>query len=188
MMYQNYASWLNIGLRKKSSEKQDISNLLIKLQKSGISRNKLIRFESILNDIRENRHRVTDAIRKLTAVLDKDNPSNEEDQLRMLNQLVANNIISEEQYDALKKKMQEGLELDHVIQQLKQVKKGRGLSFLPRITSGLFDKLKDWLAEYAQEKTGELRTKLLALLDELLQRKAISKKEHKDKIEQHDLD
>ena len=62
------------------------------------------------------------------------------------------------------------------------------MSFLPRITSGLFDKLKDWLAEYAQEKTGELRTKLLALLDELLQRKAISKKEHKDKIEQHDLD
>ena len=158
------------------------------MRKSGIPRSKLIRFRSILNDIRENRHRVTDAIQRMATVLDKDYPSNEEDQLRMLNQLVANNIISEEQYDALKKKMEEGLKLDHVIWQLKQVKKGRGLSFLPRITSGLFDKLKDWLAEYAQEKTGELRTKLLALLDELLQRKAISKKEHKDKIEQHNLE
>ncbi len=178
--------WIEEEILGKETVLQDISNLLIKLQKSGISRHKLIRFESILNDIRGNRHRVTDAIRKMATVLDKDN---EKDQLRTLNQLLVADIISEEQYDALKKKMKEdGLDLDDFIREIKQVKVGRGLRFLPRITSGLFDKLKYWLADYAQEETGQLRTQLLAILDELLQRKAISKREHKDKIEQHDLD
>ena len=124
----------------------------------------------------------------MAAVLDKDNPSSEEDQLHTLKQLLVADIINDEQFPALKKKLEVGLDLDDFIRELKQVKVGRGLRFLPRITSGLFDKLKDWLADYAQEKTGQLRTQLLAILDELLQRKAISKREHKDKIEQHDLD
>ena len=82
----------------------------------------------------------------------------------------------------------DGLNLDKVIWQLKQVKVGRGISFLPRLTNDLFSKLKDLIASFAEEKTEQLRDKLLAFLDELLQRKAISKRDYKDKIEQHDID
>ena len=68
------------------------------------------------------------------------------------------------------------------------MKVGRGLKFLPRLTNGLFDKLKEWLESFKEKKTRQLKEKLNAVLDELLQRRAISKQEHKDKIEQHDLD
>ena len=121
----------------------------------------------------------------MATVLDKDYPSNAEDQLRALKQLLASNIINDDQYNALKE--EDGLDLDKVAWQLKQVKIGRGVSFLPRITNGLFDRFKDYIASYADEKSGQLRDKVLAVLDELLQRKAISKKEYKDKIEQHDI-
>ena len=107
-----------------------------------------------------------------------------------MKQLVRSRNITDEQYAALKEKMEEeeGLDMDKVIWQLKQVKVGRVISFLPRLTNDLFGKLKERIATYAEEKSGQLRDKLLASLDELLQRKAISKREYKYKIEQHDLE
>ena len=95
-------------------------------------------------------------------------------------------MIDEEQHAALLK--EEELDLDRFIKQLKEVKVGRGLKFLPRLTDGLFSKLEDWLEFFKEKKTRQLKEKLNAVLDELLQRRAISKQEHKDKIEQHDLD
>ena len=126
----------------------------------------------------------------MSLVFVKEYPSDAEEQLHALKQLVRSRNITNEQYTALKENMKEkeGLNLDKVIWQLKQVKVGRGISFLSRLTNDLFSKLKEGIAMYADEKSGQLRDKLLAFLDELLQRKAISKRDYKDKIEQHDLD
>ena len=119
-------------------------------------------------------------------VLIFEDSDNAEEQLRHLNRMVRMEMINEEQQAELLK--EEELDLDKVINQLKQVKVGRGRKFLPKLTNGLFNKLKEWLASFKEKKTGELKEKLIAVLGELLQRKAISKREHRDKIEQHDLD
>ena len=124
----------------------------------------------------------------MSHVLNKKYPSDAEEKLRALNRLSASaKLINAQQYNALKEKVEDNLDLDDVIWQLKQVKIGRGIN-IPRLTNGLFDQLKDSIAEYHEEKSAQLRDKLLALLDELLQRKAISKRDYKDKIEQHNLD
>ena len=98
--------------------------------------------------------------------------------------------INDEQYNTLKEKMEEddGLNLDKVIWVLKQVKVGRGISFLPRLTKDLFSKLEDLIVSFTEEKTEQLRDNILRYFDELLQRKAISKQDYKDKLEQHDID
>ena len=75
-----------------------------------------------------------------------------------------------------------------MIWQLKQVKVGCGFGFLPRMACDLLSKVKDEVAIFAKEKTSQLRDKLLAMLDELLQRKAISKGDHQDHIERYNLD
>ena len=178
-------SWIGEVINGKDPSLDNIRNLLNKLEESKILKSSLIRFETILKDIQENRYRVTDVLRPMSPVLEY--PSNAEDQLCALNRLAASETITDSQYNELKGKMEEGRDLDDVISVLKQTKIGRGIKFLPRLTNDLFDKLKDWIALYADEKTGQLRGKLLAILDELLQRKAISKRDYQDKIEQHDL-
>ena len=169
---------------------EEIRNLISKLKQSKIPKSKLIRFESILDDIRENRYRVTDVIRRMALVFDEEYPSDAEEQLRSLKQLVRSKGINDEQYNTLKEKMEEdnGLNLDKVIWVLKQVKVGRGISFLPRLTKDLFSKLEDLIASFTEEKTEQLRDNILRFFDELLQRKAISKQDYKDKLEQHDID
>ena len=83
---------------------------------------------------------------------------------------------------------EEKLDLDEVIFQLKQFKVGQGLSFLPRLTSDLLKEVKEGVATYAAEKSNRLRKTLLAMLNELLERKAISKRDHNDHIERYELD
>ena len=139
----------------------------------------------ILRDIRQNRQRVEDVIKRTSLIFE--NEVNTEEKLKILTRLYMDELISEEQYEKLNKKVDD-LDMEMIISELKNTKVGRGLSFLPNTIAKLKEKAKDWIANYAKEKTANLRTKLLAILDELLQRKAISKKEHKDKIEQHDLD
>ena len=89
----------------------------------------------------------------------------------------------------MKEKAEEGkLDLAEVIFQLKQFKVGQGLSFLPRLTSDLLKEVKEGVVTYATEKSNCLRKTLLAMLNELLERKAISKRDHNDHIERYELD
>ena len=118
-----------------------------------------------------------------------ENAADGKEQLRLPNESLKSKFVNDEQYTALKEKIEdEGLDLDEVIWQLKQVKVGCGFVFLPRMTCDLLSKVKDGVAIFAEEKTSQLRDKLLAMLDELLQRKAISKGDHQDHIERYNLD
>ena len=76
--------------------------------------------------------------------------------------------------------MLDTLDMKKLIKIVMSEKIGRGIDFLPRETSGLLTKLKDWLAEYNQEKSKVLRQKILAGSDELLFRKVIKKREYND--------
>ena len=177
-------NWIDETIQGKRPEFKDIKNLLTQLERSKILRSSLIRFETILKDIQENRIRIDNAIRPMAFIFEGSN--NAEEQLRHLNHMLRMEMIDEEQHAALLK--EEELDLDKFIKHLKEVKVVRGLKFLPRLTDGLFNKLEDWLESFKEKKTRQLKEKLNAVLDELLQRRAISKQEHKDKIEQHDLD
>ena len=173
------------AIQGKEPELDDIKILLKQLKQSKIHRKMLIRFETILNDIRENQYRVTNAIRPMVLIFE--DSKNREDLLHHINHMIRQKVINEEQQKELLK--EEELDLDKFINQLKQVKVGRGLKFLPRLTNGLLDKRKEWLVSLKKEKNSkQLKCNLMAVLDELLQRGAISQQEHKDLIEQHDLD
>ena len=96
-------------------------------------------------------------------------------------------MINEEQREKLLEG--EDLDLDKFIQLLKQVKVGRGIKFLPRLTNGLLNKKQEWFTSLKEDKNRkQMKCNLIAVLDELLQRRGISKQKHKDLIEQHDLD
>ena len=111
------------------------------------------------------------------------------EQLFWLNRLHISKYLNKEQYEEMKEKVEEGkLDLDEVIFQLKQFKVGQGLSFLPRLTSDLLKEVKEGVVTYATEKSSRLRKTLLAMLNKLLKRKAISKRDHNDHIERYELD
>ena len=145
----------------------------------------LIRFETILNDIRENQYRVTNAIRPMVLIFE--DSKNREDLLHHINHMIRQKVINEKQGKELLK--EEELDLDKFINVLKQVKVGRGLKFLPRLTNSLLNKKREWLTSLKDQKNPkQLKCNLMAVLDELLERRAISQQEHKHMIEKHELD
>ena len=96
-----------------------------------------------------------------------------------LQRLEKEGFISKEQYDALSK--DDNLNLDKVISVIKTTKIGCGIKFLPRNTEDLLAKLKEWATNYPDEQQQpDLKNKIIAVLDELLFRKVITKQEHKD--------
>ena len=171
-------SWIE---KQVATEKQipldDIKLVLWKLESSDIPRSKLIRLEMLLKDIFFNRYRVTDIVNRMDLVLSHINV-NSKDVSDALKRMIKERLITDDQHDALMK--QDDLNLDKVISEIKTTKVGRGLSFLPRETPDLLEKLKEWVMEFAKEGTDALRQKILSVLDELLFRKVITKQEHKD--------
>ena len=178
-------TWIEEEIQGKETDLNDIKAVLIQLERSRILKSNLTRFETVLNDIRENRHRITKAIRPMAFIFE--NSNNEEELIRHINHMVREKLINEEQREELLK--EEELDLDKVIQQLKQVKVGRGLKFLPRLTNDLLNKKQELLTSLKNAKNPkQMKCNLIGVLDELLQRRGISKQTHKDLIEQHELD
>ena len=133
-----------------------------------------------------NRYRVSDIVRRMNLILSNEN-GNKKEISDGLNNLLRENLINYEQYKALQNKIND-LDLDKVIWEIKSVKVGRGLEFLPRKTPDLLEKMKEWVSEFAAEGTTAIRQKILSVLDELLFRKVISKKEYKDVKEKNDIE
>ena len=60
------------------------------------------------------------------------------------------------------------------------MKIGRGMNFLPRETSDLLTKLKEWATSYPDEQQPDLKKKIMTALAELRFRKVITKREYDD--------
>ena len=177
-------TWIEDEIQGKTPELGEIKILLTQLEQSKIPRSMLIRFENLLDDIRENQIRVSNAVQPMVLINKESN--NREDLLHHINDMIRQKVINEEQAKELLKAGE--IDLDKFIDQLKQMKVGRGLKVLPRLTNGLLDKRKELLVSLKKEKNSkQLKCNLMAVLDELLQRRAISKQEHKSMIEQHEL-
>ena len=95
-----------------------------------------------------------------------------------LKNLVREELITDEQYDSLSK--DDNLDMDKLITEIKRMKIGRGIDFLPRKTEDLLAKLKEWSMKFVENGTEALQGKILAVLDELLFRKVITKEKRKD--------
>ena len=178
--------WVADEILGKQRALDDIEQILRKLMASSIPMSKLHRFEMLVKDIRSNRFRVYDIIHRMNLILSDPNrtPKHISDSLKSM---VREGYISEEQFQSLNKKVKE-LDLEKVILEIKSVKVGRGVDFLPRETPDLLKKLKEWAMEFAKDGTAALRQKILSVLDELLFRKVITNKEHKDIKEDSKID
>ena len=181
--------WMDEEIQGKKPELKEIEHLLTQLERSKILRSNLIRFETILKDIRENRIRIDNAIRSTVPLFDGSN--NEERLQRHINYLAKEKSINDDQREALVK--EEELNLDKFIKQLKLMKVGRGLKFLPRLTDGLLKKQKEHSTDLKEKEMKDCERKQLnfllkSILEELLQRRAITKEKFKDICDDHNLD
>ena len=183
---QLVGNWITNEIQGKQLSLDDIEQILRKLTSSSIPRSKLHRFEMLLKDIRSNRFRVYDIIHRMNPILSDPNrtPKHISDCLKSM---VREGFISEEQFKTLDKKIKD-LDLENLISEIKSVKVGRGVDFLPRETPDLLKKLKEWAMEFAKDGTAALRQKILSVLDELLFRKVITNKEHTNIKEDSKID
>ena len=74
--------------------------------------------------------------------------------------------------------MKNELDMEKLISIIKETKIGRGLDFIPRKTNTLWNQLKELFSEFGEEGKSYVKTKVLALMDELLQKKELTKKEY----------
>jgi len=91
-----------IPLNHACNTLKDIKHLLTQLEQSKILRRKLLRFEIILKDIRENRIRIDNAIRSTVHLFE--DSYNDEKLKRHINHLVKDKSINDDQREALLKK------------------------------------------------------------------------------------
>ena len=129
----------------------------------------------LLKEFRRNHIRVTDIVNMMNRALSHPNPKEVSDTLE---RLLRDRLISHEQYNKLMDMIDE-LDIKKLIEIVTSEKIGRGIDFLPRKTKDLKKKLYDWAISDGQQQPG-LKSKIIALLDELRFRKAISKQKYND--------
>ena len=154
----------------------DINKLLTKLSSSKItSKATLHRVQMLLREIEQNRDRIQQVIRRMGTVF-VDNVDGKE-VVNMLKRLAKEDLLSHEQYTELSS-LENMLDMEKLIGVMKEAKIGRGLDFMPRKTIDIWKKLRNLLAEFNIDGESEVRNELLALMDELMTRKELTKKEY----------
>ena len=133
-----------------------------------------LRFQILLKDLSDNRYRIERILTRLNSA------STEEEYVDQLGHLTGEKFLSMDQYDQLKKSSRANRDISHVANIIKMSKIGRGIKFLPRTRRGLYESLNSALDD-AFDKT-MLKKEFLAILDELLHRKEIPKKDYEQMI------
>ena len=136
-----------------------------KLNKSKLSKSKLLRFRILLKDIERNRFRVKEILNRF-----KDGS----DDSHTLSMLQREELLSEEQGDKINEILREGKDLEKIANVIKSSKIGNGISFLPTKIKDLTDTLQTGLVELAETGKNDLKQKIGAMLDELLRRREIT--------------
>ena len=133
-----------------------------------------LRFQILLKDLSDNRYRIERILTRLNSA------STEEEYVDQLGHLTGEKFLSMDQYDQLKASSKANRDISHVANIIKMSKIGRGIKFLPRTRRGLYESLNSALDD-AVDKT-MLKKEFLAILDELLHRKEIPKKDYEQMI------
>ena len=93
-----------------------------------------------------------------------------------MKQLVREELISPEQYEKIKENA--AADLTSIAEIIKDTKVGRGLKFLPSTIDDLKLKVQVLLKEIATKGIDAIKNELIAILDELLHKSGITKKEY----------
>ena len=154
----------------------EIDKIFTKLSSSKhISKATLHRVQMLLREIERNRDRIQQVMWRISTVFGED--ADDKEVLNMLKQLVKEELISHEQYTKLAA-MKNELDLEKLVGVMKETKIGQGLDFIPRKTLDIWKKLSNLLDEINKEGQPEVRNELLALMNELLTRGELTKKEY----------
>ena len=145
--------------------KPQINALLNQLENSKIPKSKQYRIKMLLDDIEKNRYRVEQISQRLMDTEDKD------EMLTMLKTLVREGHLSDEQFEQLAE--MEDPDLHTIKEVITDTKVGEWLKFLPRTISNLRYTLQSLLAELKESGSTLLKSKITAIMDELLRRNAI---------------
>ena len=70
---------------------------------------------------------------------------------------------------------------------VKETKFGQGIDFMPRKTTVLLDNLRELLLEFTEKGGQALQSTISAMINELFQRKAISKERYKELKEENNI-
>ena len=103
--------------------------------------------------------------------------NSEENYINQLHSLAREELISENEFDTLYSSRNKR-DISNVANIIKLTKIGRGVRFLPRTTRGLYDSLNAIVDLVPNSSNLVLKTELFAILDKLLQRKAITDKDY----------
>lgn len=150
-----------------------------------------LRFQILLRDLQKNRYRIERILTSLNSA------STGNEYLDRLHHLTAERFLSNDQFNQLNSSLDTdgNRDISHVANIIKMSKIGRGVRFLPRTTRGLYDTLNTIVddssrpppppttttdSSLSSNNSSSLNTKelLSAILDELLQRKAIPEKDY----------
>ena len=136
----------------------------LKLEASPTPLSKLLRVKILLDDIKNNRHRVQEIFQRID-----DADDNEEDIWKIF---VREGLISDGQFEELSKL--ENTELEEISSILKGVKIGQGIPFLPTSLKGLRTMFDTLWKEFIKDGGEMMKNKLLPVLEELLRRGGIT--------------
>ena len=97
----------------------------------------------------------------------------------MLKLLVLKDLLSEEQHLELNKALLEDeLDSSRIVDVIKGTKVGQGFKFLQRKLNNLLKGLEIWIEDLAETGRSAVRSKVGAVLEELLRRNGISHEKH----------
>ena len=142
-----------------------INALLNQLENSKIPKSKQHRIKMLLDDIEKNRHRVEQIFQRLMDTENKD------EMLHVLKTLVREEHLSDDHFERLAEL--EDPDLDTIKKVITDTKVGEGLKFLPRTISNLRYTLQSLLMELKENASAVLKSKITAIMEELLRRNAI---------------
>ena len=145
--------------------RSQINALLNQLENSRIPKSKQHRIKMLLDDIEKNRYRVEQIFQRLMDVEDK------EEMLTVLKTLFREGHLSGEQFERVVEL--EDPDLHTIKEVITNTKVGEGLKFLPRTISNLRYTLQSLLTELKERGSAVLKSKITAIMEELLRRNAI---------------
>ena len=135
----------------------------------------------LINDIAKNRARVKEIVTRFNQAGD-----DSKSRLWIIEQLAKEELLSEQQYFKLAE-IVDKIDIKQLTEVIKETKIGQGMNFLPRKTDELLDTLWKWIQEFIETGGTALQSKILSLLNELLQRKSISEERYNELKEEHNI-
>ena len=141
-----------------------------------IPKSKQHRLKMLLGDISQNQKRVHSILTRLSETSNV--PS-------VLKQRIKEGLISEEQFEKLVE--HEDLDLPIITRIIKETKIGQGLKFLPKTIGNLTDTLQLMIQELIDTGSSVIREKITSILEELLNRKAITRERYTAIKEEHNI-